>query len=145
MHRGSLFSCISPAFPISYLFNDSHSNRCKMASHGVFGLGQESWKEFPLLGKGEWGEPPASSVFRSTARRTLFCFSPPTHPETVKAEMYRDSLEQGGRAGATRISHAVGATTVPSVLLRRGPYQILPLKRLGRGYIRPLTDRFQWF
>lgn len=53
------------------------------------------------------------------------------HPETGKAEMYRDRREQGGKAGATRISCAVGVTTVPSVLLCRGTCQILPLKKVG--------------
>lgn len=48
--------------------------------------------------------------------------------EISLAEMSGDGQQQRGRAGAINISHAAGATVVPSGLLCRGHWQILLLK-----------------
>ena len=52
------------------------------------------------------------------------------HPETGRAEMCRDGLEQGRRARATNICHTARATRVRSGLLCGGPQQLLPQKKL---------------
>ena len=37
-HKGSLFSTFLPTLVISYFFDDGHSKRCEMISHGGFDM-----------------------------------------------------------------------------------------------------------